>query len=465
MAPTYDFEAIIQKAVDDGIVPGVVLYARNKDGTLTYSHATGHASLSPSNPRPMDAHTILALASMTKLLTSICILQLLESPNYSSSFPLGLDTPVTDPSFPATYLPDLASLPILSPTVSDPFATRSRTKHITIRHLLTHTSGCGYTFLQPQLMAWNEWKLAQENKTPHLPVGTAFASTVPEQFSWPLLFEPGEGWAYGCGIDWSGWLLEKVTGQTLDEYMQENLVKKLGLERGLITFYPERVWPGEVENRKKVAEMGKRVGGGWDNDLAGAASAGNSNAEPGTGEAQGQHHPRTRHLDTPQLLNPPHRGAFGGQGGFADLAAYCEVVYSLLVDDERLLKKETAKLLFEGQIKEAQAKAALNENMKTPQWVVGYVEVPAPDNEGVVYDWSAGGLLVDEPGERKKVGGRWRRKGYLGWGGIFNLTWFVDREAGVCGVFGAQTLDPADPLIEPLIKEFEREIFEKHGAK
>ncbi|KAH7636133.1 beta-lactamase/transpeptidase-like protein [Sordaria sp. MPI-SDFR-AT-0083] len=454
--PTYTFETIIQKAVNDGIVPGVVLYARNKDGTLNYSHATGYASLSPTHPRPMTPHTILALASMTKLLTSICILQLLDSSSpYKSQFPLGLDTPVTDPdSYPETYLPDLASLPILSPTVSDPFATRTRSKHITVRHLLTHSSGCGYTFLQPPLTAWQEWKLAQENKKPHLPLGTAFAQTVPEQFSWPLLFEPGEGWAYGCGIDWVGWFLEKVTGKTLDEWMQESVVKKLGLEKGSLGFYPERVWPSEEqEKRERVADMGKRV----DNDLAVAGEQ----AQGSEGEGGG--HSRTRHIDTPQLLKPADRGAFGGQGGFADLSAYCEVVYSLLVDDERLLTKETARLLFKGQLKEKKAKTALNENMKTPQWVVGYVEEPA-EGKGLVYDWSAGGLLVDEPG-KKGDEGRWRRRGYLGWGGIFNLNWFVDREAGVCGVFGAQTLDPADPLIEPLIKDFEREIFEKYGAK
>lgn len=240
--------------------------------------------------------------------------------------------------------------------------------------------------------------------------------------------------------------------------MQEHLVQKLGLERGTMTFYPERIWPEEQEERKKVADMGKRVPGGWDDDLAGA----------GDDSAQGEEaeeHARTRHIDTPQLMQPADRGAFGGQGGFADLEAYCEVVYSLLVDDERLLRKDTAKLLFEGQLKDEQAKMAINESMKTPQWVVGYVEVPT-ETKGLVYDWSAGGLLVDEPGKKgDDAEKRWRRKGYLGWGGIFNLNWFVDREAGVCGVFGAQTLDPADPLIEPLIKDFEREIFEKHGAK
>ncbi|KAJ4408393.1 hypothetical protein N0V85_004245 [Neurospora sp. IMI 360204] len=441
MAPlTYNFETTIQKAVDDGIVPGVVLYARNKDGTLNYSSAHGHASLSPSHPRPMTPHTILALASMTKLLTSISVLQLLESSSpYAHSFPLGLDTPVTDPSFPQTYLPDLASLPILSPTTTDPFATRTRSKHITIRHLLTHSSGCGYTFLQPPLVAWHEWKLADQSRKAHNP-GTSFAPTVPEQFSTPLLFEPGEGWAYGCGIDWAGYLLEKVTGTKLDDWMQENLVKRLGLkEEGLITFYPERVWPSEhpeQEKRERVADMGKRV-------------------PEGTG--------KTRHIDSPQLMQPADRCAFGGQGAFADLGAYCEVVYSLLVDDERLLKRETAKLLFEGQLKEEKARQAINEGLKTPEWVIGYVEVPE-EGKGLVYDWSAGGLLVGEPG-KEGAEERWRRRGYLGWGGIFNLNWFVDREAGVCGVFGAQSLDPADPLIEPLIKDFEKEIYEKHGAK
>lgn len=201
-------------------------------------------------------------------------------------------------------------------------------------------------------------------------------------------------------------MLEKVSGMSLDDWLQENLVKKLGLEKGKVTFYPERVWPteGEEGKRERVAEMGKREEG------------------HGLGTVGGGGHARkTRHVDSSQLMKPANRGAFGGQGVFADLGAFYEVVHSLLMDDERLLKKETAQLLFEGQLKEEKAKQAINEGMKTPEWVVGYVEVPAK-GKGLVYDWSVGGLLVDEPG-KKDDSGRWRRKGYLGWGGIFNLNW------------------------------------------
>jgi CubicO group peptidase (beta-lactamase class C family) len=83
-----------------------------------------------------------------------------------------------------------------------------RTQVLTLpRHLLTHAAGLTYDVVHPDLI-----KIAQKKgKVP----GTG--DTILERFGYPLIFEPGTNWIYGPGIDWAGKLVERVTGQTLEE--------------------------------------------------------------------------------------------------------------------------------------------------------------------------------------------------------------------------------------------------------
>ncbi|KAL7624288.1 hypothetical protein AAE478_005848 [Parahypoxylon ruwenzoriense] len=141
---------------------------------------------------------------------------------------------------------------------------------------------------------------------------------------------------------------------------------------------------------------------------------------------------------------------FGGQGLSSSIKDYIKLLYSLLIDDEKLLKKETAAALFRPQLTPA-SKTALLEQMKHPEWAVGDFPVT---NE---YDWGLGGILVD--GDKHP----YRRNGTLIWNGAANLTWFIDREAGVCGAFGTQALPPSEPRIRPLIRAFEEEVYGKVG--
>lgn len=153
---------------------------------------------------------------MTKLLTSIALLQLHERGT------VGLDQDVSE------HVPFLAKQSVLTRFNKDgtPILVR-REKDITLRLLLTHSSGAGYDFMDPKLQQYTKYtgKPATES------------STIDDIFDWPLLYQPGEGWAYGAGISWAGKVLEKLTGKTLEEYMQENIFKPLGISR--ITFFPK----------------------------------------------------------------------------------------------------------------------------------------------------------------------------------------------------------------------------------
>ncbi|KAK3386559.1 beta-lactamase/transpeptidase-like protein [Podospora didyma] len=406
---TPDFEALLQKAVDDGAVAGVVAIAQNKAGTLNYSTAIGHASLGTNPPTPMQLNTIFTLASQTKLLTSLCVLQLIDR---------GLITLETDVTL---HLPALAAKQILTGFSSDgltPLFT-PRTKPILLRHLLTHSSGLGYSFLHPDLLKWHT--ITKPGAAPP-PAGGPF-DTVEARFDMPLLFEPGTNWQYGSSIDWAGKLVEVLTGLDLETYLTTNVLNPVGVTPGTISFHLER-HPSLL-----------------------ARQAGMNARDPSTGRLV-----HAAGFAWPTGL-PTDRACFGGEGAFADLSEYMKILVSLLNDDEKILSKQTAAALFSPQLKDKDpaAKAALVKNLEHPEWIVGYV----PTDTNGEYDWGLGGLLVDGDSHV------YRKSGFLIWGGVFNTTWFIDRKAGVCGTFGTQTLTPADPLVNPLMKAFEEAVYAK----
>ncbi|KAL2024315.1 hypothetical protein VTK56DRAFT_8797 [Thermocarpiscus australiensis] len=403
---TPEFEARLQKAIDDGILPGAVLLARDKSGKINYTAALGHATLDPSqSPSPaMTPSTVFTLASMTKLLTAIAALQLVDRGL------LTLDTDV------APYLPALAAQPILTGFDPDPSTGGSpilvpRTRPILLRHLLTHSAGTAYFFTDRSLAAY-----FRRTGRP-MPPGTGVGRTVEERFGYPLLAEPGQGWRYGSAMDWVGRLVEVVTGVGLEEYFVANILAPVGVEKGGITFFPGR-YPGVVERMAGMSARDEKTG-------------------------------RVVHHEMEIMRLQEGRQPLGGQGAYAALDEYMKVVYSLLVDDGKLLSPQTARLLFEPLLREPEAKKALLENLEDPAWIVGSVPVTRE------YDWSAGGLLVDGDSHP------YRKRGCVFWSGVFNLTWFIDRTAGVCGVFGTQILQAADPLVRPLMKEFEEAIYSK----
>jgi CubicO group peptidase (beta-lactamase class C family) len=308
------------------------------------------------------------MASMTKLLTSLAVLHLIQEGS------LSLDTDVTP------HLPVLASLQILTAADGDGKQKLApRTKPLLVRHLLTHSAGTGYVFLSEPLVAWYQ---ATHGRMPN-PIGTASeggGTTVDQRFAYPLLHEPGQGWVYGSALDWAGRLVEVVSGQKLEDYIYDNVLSKVGVPRGGITFYPGKFG-------KAVADLSTR------------------NPEDGEGKM------------VPMDTGFPHADAdaFGGQGMYGGMGEYIKVLESILKDDGKILRPEVAKLLFEGLL-EPEAKKALNEELKKADWVIGVVP------PGVEYNWSAGGLLS----EGGSLGHR--KKGFLQWGGVWNLAWVSNKE-------------------------------------
>jgi methyl acetate hydrolase len=195
---TNDIDAILKARIDAGEAPGVVAMAATKDSVI-YQGAFGVRA--KGAPTAMSLDTVFAIASMTKLLTSVAAMQLVERGK------LTLDEPVArvDPS-------------LDSPQVLDGFDTkgvpqlRPARKPITLRHLLTHTSGFSYQLWDANVLRYG--KAARNN--PALPRA-------------PLMFDPDTRWAYGSSLDRVGRLVEIVSGQTLDRYFLDNITGPLGM--------------------------------------------------------------------------------------------------------------------------------------------------------------------------------------------------------------------------------------------
>src|SRR4051794_33676635 len=197
-------DGVLQRAVDAKQVPGIVAMAANGHGVV-YEGAFGTRDLAQGPV--MSADTIFRLASMTKAITSVAAMQLVEQGK------LDLDKPI------GNVLPELAAPQVLD-GFDDAGAPRLRPakRPITLKHLLTHTAGFGYEAWDADLVRY-----VKASGTP----STTTAKLASLRL--PLVFDPGERWEYGINIDWVGRAIEAVTGQQLAVYFRQNILKPLGM--------------------------------------------------------------------------------------------------------------------------------------------------------------------------------------------------------------------------------------------
>lgn len=151
-------------------IPGVTVVVVGKDGKELFAHAAGKRGL--VSKEPMTLENIFWIASCTKMLTGLACMQLVEQGT------LKLD----DGNHLENILPELKDIQVLR----EDGTFEAKTKQITLRMLLTHTSGFGYTFFNERLRNWA------------FPAGAdEFSGRIEDIISLPLLFQPGEGWEYG----------------------------------------------------------------------------------------------------------------------------------------------------------------------------------------------------------------------------------------------------------------------------
>jgi methyl acetate hydrolase len=191
-------DALLERAVEAGDVPGVIAMATDRSGVV-YEGAYGKRVL--GQPAAMTADTVVWIASMSKALTSAGAMQLVEQGK------LDLDVPA------AKVVPEIASIEVLEgfDAAGQPH-TRPPKRPITLRHLLTHTAGFGYDTFSADLTKYQA--------TSNIP---GIISCQNAALRTPLLFDPGDRWFYGINIDWTGKMVEAVSGKRLGAYLQDNL--------------------------------------------------------------------------------------------------------------------------------------------------------------------------------------------------------------------------------------------------
>ncbi|TME32150.1 MAG: beta-lactamase family protein [Chloroflexi bacterium] len=218
-------DQVLERAVAQGVAAGVVALATNDQGVI-YEGAFGKREIGRDADMTLD--TVVWIASMSKAITSVAAMQLVEQGR------IGLDEPLSD------RLPELAGIQVLE-GFDDAGAPRLRPprRPITLRHLLTHTAGFTYDI-------WNQ-DMGRYQQYAAVP-GIIECKNLTLQT--PLVFDPGERWEYGVNLDWVGKTVEQLSGQSLEAYFKEHIFGPLGMDDTGFVIRPEQ--------RSRLASMHAR---------------------------------------------------------------------------------------------------------------------------------------------------------------------------------------------------------------
>jgi len=340
-----------------------------------YSGAFG---VRDSSGTPVTVDSIFSIASMTKAVTTVAALQLVEKDE------IGLDEPV------GKVLRELARINVVEgfDNKGEPILRPAKTP-LTLRHLLTHTSGLCYS-------TWDE---------------TAFRYAAREGRPEALMFEPGTRWQYGTGVDWAGRLVERLSGQTLEEYFQVNILRRLDMVDTSF-LVPESKFP--------------RVVSGYTRQPDGTLK-------------QVERKPPT-----------PPKSFNGGGGLYSTAADYTRFMQMILgngrgINTQGILQPGTVEWMKTNQIGPLSAG-------KMRSYIPG-TSLDVDIQPGHKEKWSLGFLINTDAYE----GGR--SAGSLAWAGLFNTFYWIDPARNVCGVLLMQMLPFVDTQAVGLLGDFERAVY------
>ncbi|KAK3322806.1 putative transesterase [Apodospora peruviana] len=396
-----NIETSFQAATDAGKINGAVICATNGNGTFTYNKALGERTLLSGEKKPQQLDDVLFLASATKLVTSIAVLQCVDDGLLSLTGDLSSIAPDLLSKQVITGFSVDGETPVLEPA----------TQPITLEMLLTHTSGMAYDFLNPTVQKWSaKFNAPEEGKT----------RPLEKSFSYPLAFQPGTSWMYGPGLDWAGRILERVTGRTLGEHVLERICKPLGFADA--QFYPVT----REDMRARLVDLNPSDPQGLGRAVLG-----------GGGE-----------------MNLRGEGDFGGHGLFVPGIDYVKILRSLLANDGKLLKPQTVDDMFTDHLGPEAAKGH-QVALAGP----GGIFFGVGTEMGMKRGHGLGGLLMLESVEG------WYGERTMSWGGGQTLAWFIDPTNNLCGVGAIQAALPFDMATVVQLKQtFRKDIYRKYAA-
>lgn len=204
-------DAILHRYVDEGELPGVQV-AVTRRGELIHRDLYGHTDVEAQ--RPVQDDTIYRIYSMTKPITSVALMMLFEEGHFL------LDDPVR------RWIPELAEPMVWTGGTADKPETRPAAAPITVHQLLTHTAGLTYGFqhAHPVDELYRRVDVG-DFTTPTYDLDEMMARLG----ELPLLYEPGTRWGYSVATDVCGALVERLSGERLDEHLRRRIFEPLGM--------------------------------------------------------------------------------------------------------------------------------------------------------------------------------------------------------------------------------------------
>jgi methyl acetate hydrolase len=377
-------DEILRKPIDAGLIPGIVALAADDRGVV-YRGAFGRRAVDKTEPMTLDS--VFRIASMTKAVTTTAAMQLIEQQR------IGLEQPMGD------VLPAVKSVKVLEGFSADGTARlRDPKSPVTLRHLLTHTSGYGYDIFNPDLARYLE--------VAGLP---SILSHKNEALRVPLLFDPGTNWEYGIGLDLVGKVVEAVSGEDLESYFRQHIFDPLGMHDTSF----------QLRNDMAQRLVGTHVRGPDGKPVA--------------------------------ITFEVEEGEFhsGGAGLFSTGLDYLAFTRMLLaggtLDGVKVLREETVKLMTHNAIGDLDVPMVRSSN---PALALEVETFP-----GQVKKWGLGFLINTEDVEG------FRSAGSLTWGGVHNTYYWIDLKKRIGAVALMQILPIGDPYVQETMMGFERALY------
>lgn len=366
-----------------------------RTGKPILSKASGKETLK-QDAKLISPTSIFRLASCTKLIANVAILRFVSQGHAS----------LDDPSIIEKHLPELCKQEILT-SYNEPFTTKPRTKPITLRHLLAHTSGLSLDLMDPLL----SWRKSRGEES------CAVAGPVPDCYETPMLFEPGEGWTYGAGQDWAAVLIERLTGKKFSEWLKENVCDIIGIDNR-IGFYKDEL---EKSTGQEVVTVTIR---GEDKKLK-------------------------------EQVMPQFKGEAAGGGLMCSVENFVKILQDLVSPDPKLLSPDLLNELFKPQLEPSSAAhKALVAGVPVFSAMTGPLTAgldPSTINHGL------GGVITTTDS------GLGKSASTLCWGGAFNWIWWANREVGIAGVFACGMYPPAQKESMELMELYVKEVWKMAG--
>ncbi|KDR77348.1 hypothetical protein GALMADRAFT_443271 [Galerina marginata CBS 339.88] len=388
---------LVANVVQDQKIPGFVFGASSIDEEI-YFKAGGYNVVNDPTGGEVNEDSMFWICSQSKMIAHLAALKLIEGGKIT------LESPVSD------YLPEFADLVIVDDPMADVLTYKPAAGVMRLKHLLHFTSGLYYPMkgMKPD----EQLKVYAAPHSKEDPVGEFIALVKGDLPGIPLLFEPGANFAYGWSSDILGFVIEKVSGQTLEQYLQENIFKPIGMKA---SFYPT------PDIKARLLGLTCRRNGeikAWDDKS------------------------RLREQDPAKVTRH-----MAGVGLYASLKDYLGLLRHLLqIDAGRaqnpILSAESVRSLFEPSLDDNAAKS-----------IKAFISLDpyTPRETGVQWTNALALCTTDWPGRRKKGTAFW-----FGWAHTF---FFMDPTTGVAAVFGTQLINTADAEALKLNAEFEKVLY------